>query len=334
MGILDRIIAESQKNTKTIVLPESRDIRTIKAAARIMEQKIAEVVLLGNPADVRSLADSAGVAGIAGARIVDWKNSASFAGYAEALYELRKPKGMTPDGASALLENPLYYGVMMVKQGDADGMVAGAQNSTADTLRPALQILKTAPGVKTVSSFFLVEAPGSGLGSDGVFVFADCALMECPTAEELSEIAIAAAESFRAFVGQEPVVAMLSYSTFGSAKSDHTAKVAEATRIAKGKAPKLLLDGEMQLDAAIVEEVGRLKAPGSKVAGKANVLVFPDLNSGNIGYKLAQRLGNAAAYGPIMQGLAKPVNDLSRGCSAEDIVGVVACTALQAARQP
>lgn len=327
MSLLDRIISEARRDVKTIVLPEGRDIRVVKAAAEITAQKIAKVVLLGEEDAVYKLADGADLSGVT---IVDYLNAENFGEYAESFYEMRKSKGMTEEGATAAMKDPLCYGVMMVKKGAADGMVAGAVNSTANTLRPALQILRTAPGVKLVSSFFVMEVPECEFGNSGSFIFADCALIENPDAEQLSEIAIAAAGSFKMFVRQEPVVAMLSYSTYGSARSESTQKVAEATALAKIKAPDLLIDGELQLDAAIVEAVGQSKAPGSKVAGAANVLVFPDLNSGNIGYKLVQRLAKAEAYGPILQGIAKPVNDLSRGCSAEDIVGVAAFTAVQA----
>ncbi|MDR1440575.1 MAG: phosphate acetyltransferase [Clostridiales bacterium] len=327
MGLLERIIGEAKRDAKTIVLPESGDPRTVRAAAQILDQGIANVVLLGKSDEIRRLA---GGLDLSKATIIDSPNADNFEEYAETFYELRKSKGISRDDAAAAIKNPLYYGVMMVKKGAADGMVAGAINSTGNTLRPALQILRTAPGTKLVSSFFILEVPDCELGCGGTFLFTDCALVENPSAEELSEIAAGGARSFKAFVGEEPVVAMLSYSTYGSAKSELTQKVAEAARLAKEKAPGLLLDGELQLDAAIVESVGQSKAPGSKVAGKANVLVFPDLNSGNIGYKLVQRLAKANAYGPILQGIAKPVNDLSRGCSAEDIVAVAAFTAVQA----
>jgi phosphate acetyltransferase len=327
MSLLDRIIKEAQRDVKTIVLPEGNDPRVVKAAAEIVKRKIAKVVLLGKGDEIQKLAGGLDLSGVT---IIDSPNAANFKEYAGAFYEMRKSKGMTKDGAVEAMKDPLYYGVMMVKQGAADGMVAGAINSTGNTLRPALQILRTAPGVKLVSSFFVMEVPDCEFGSSGSFIFADCALIENPDAEQLSDIAIAAAGSFKTFMGQEPVVAMLSYSTYGSAKSDMTKKVAEATALAKEKAPDLMLDGELQLDAAIVQAVGQSKAPGSKVAGAANVLVFPDLNSGNIGYKLVQRLAKAEAYGPILQGIAKPVNDLSRGCSIEDIVGVAAFTSVQA----
>lgn len=328
MNFLEQIVSRAKKDIKTIVLPESNDIRTLKAAAIIQEQGIANVVLVGNKDDIKKLG---GDLDISKAKIVDPANFERFDEYVNTLYELRKAKGMTPEQAKKILsENPLYFGIMMVKMGEADGMVAGAINSTANTLRPALQILKTAPGAKLVSAFFVMVVPDCEYGENGVFIYGDSGLVENPNAEELSEIAIASSKSFKSLVQAEPVVAMLSYSTYGSAKSVLTEKVIEATKLAKEKAPELQLDGELQADAAIVPSVGASKAPGSNVAGKANVLIFPDLNCGNISYKLTQRLAKAEAYGPIIQGIAKPVNDLSRGCSAEDIVGVVAITCVQA----
>lgn len=327
MSFLEQISERARKDLKTIVLPESSDMRTIKAAALVQEKGIANIVLVGREEEIKKLA---GDLDISKARIVDPETSPDFEKYADALYELRKAKGMTPEKAREIIKDELYWGVMMVKMGDADGMVSGAVHSTADTLRPALQILKTAPGTKLVSAFFVMVVPDCEYGSNGTFIYADSGLVENPTAEELSEIAISSAKSFEALVQAEPVVAMLSYSSYGSARSELTQKVIDATRLAKEKAPDLLLDGELQADAAIVPSVGASKAKGSPVAGKANVLVFPDLNCGNIAYKLTQRLAKAEAYGPITQGIAKPVNDLSRGCSAEDIVGVVAITAVQA----
>jgi len=327
MSLLEKIVAEAQKDIKTIVLPESQDARMLKAAAEISAKKIANVVLLGKEGEILKLAEGADLSGV---RILDFLNAANLEEYAEAFYEMRKAKGVTREDAAAMMRNPLYYGVMMVKRDAADGMVAGAVNSTANVLRPALQILRTAPGVKIVSSFFAMHVPDCELGCNGSFVFADCGLIEDPGAEELSEIAIQSAKSFEMFIGETPIVAMLSYSTYGSAKSATTQKVLDATALVKDKAHDLIIDGELQADAAIVYSVGRAKAPGSKVAGSANVLIFPDLNSGNIGYKLVQRLAKAEAYGPLLQGIAKPVNDLSRGCSAEDIVGVAAFTAVQA----
>jgi phosphate acetyltransferase len=327
LKFLEQISERAKKDIKTIVLPESSDIRTIKAAAMVQEKGIARIVLVGKEAEIKKLA---GDLDISGAVIVDPETSPDFDRYAQELYELRKSKGMTPEQARELVKDELYWGVMMVKMGDADGMVAGAIHSTAETLRPALQILKTAPGTKLVSAFFVMVVPDCEYGCNGTFIYADSGLVENPDADQLSEIAISSAKTFKNLIQAEPVVAMLSYSTYGSAESELTNKVVEATKLAKQKAPELLIDGELQADAALVPSVGQFKAKGSPVAGKANVLVFPDLNCGNIAYKLTQRLAKAEAYGPITQGIAKPVNDLSRGCSAEDIVGVVAITAVQA----
>jgi len=330
MRFLEQISGRAKSDLKTIVLPESSDIRTIKAAAMVQERGIARIVLVGKEDEIKKLA---GDLDISKAIIVDPETSPDFERYAEAFYELRKSKGITLEKAREIIKDELYWGVMMVKMGDADGMVSGAVHSTADTLRPALQILKTAPGTKLVSAFFVMEVPDCEYGSNGLFIYADSGLVENPNADELSEIAIASARTFKNLIQEEPIVAMLSYSTYGSAKSELTEKVIEATRLAKEKAPDIILDGELQADAALVPSVGASKAKGSPVAGKANVLIFPDLNCGNIAYKLTQRLAKAEAYGPITQGLAKPVNDLSRGCSAEDIVGVVAITAVQAQAQ-
>ncbi|HEX2944664.1 MAG TPA: phosphate acetyltransferase [Clostridia bacterium] len=327
MKFLEQISERAKKDIKTIVLPESSDIRTIKAAAMVQEKGIAKIVLVGKENEIKKLA---GNLDISKAIIVDPETSPDFDKYAEAFYELRKAKGVTLEKARETMKNDTYWGVMMVKMGAADGMVSGAIHSTADTLRPALQILKTAPGTKLVSSFFVMVVPDCEYGNNGTFVFSDCGLVENPTADELSEIALASAGSYRDLVGGDPRVAMLSYSSYGSAKSELTEKVIAATKLAKEKKPDLILDGELQADAAIVPSVGKSKAPGSNVAGTANVLIFPDLNCGNISYKLVQRLAKAEAYGPVTQGIARPVNDLSRGCSAEDIVGVIAITAVQA----
>ena len=328
MGFIDEIKARAKVCKKTIVLPETEDERTYKAAEAVLKEGIADLVLVGSTEESEK---NKGTYDISGAAIVDPATDARTEGYIAKLVELRQKKGMTPEQAKELLlNNYLYYGVMMVKMGDADGMVSGACHSTADTLRPCLQILKTKPGTKLVSAFFLMVVPDCDMGADGTFVFADAGLEQNPDPEKLANIAISSADSFKLLVGKEPVVAMLSHSTKGSAKHADVDKVVEATKIAQGLAPELALDGELQLDAAIVPEVGASKAPGSKVAGHANVLVFPDLDAGNIGYKLVQRLGKAEAYGPLTQGIAAPVNDLSRGCSAEDIVGVVAITAVQA----
>jgi len=324
---LRRITERAKSDKKTIVLPESTDIRTLKATAMILEQGFANVVLVGDEQKIKELA---GDLNIEGARIVNPEASPLFDAYRESFYEMRKAKGVTPEQARETRKNPLYWGVRMVKKGEAGGMVAGAINSTANTLRPALQILKTAPNVKLVSAFFIMVVPNCEFGQNGTFLYADSGLVENPNAEELSEIAVCSAETFRNLVETEPKVAMLSYSSYGSAKSELTEKVIEATKLAKAKAPHLLIDGELQVDAAIVPEIAKSKAAASPLKGEANVLIFPDLNCGNIAYKLTQRLAKADAYGPITQGIAKPVNDLSRGCSAEDIVGVVAITAVQA----
>lgn len=327
MGFIDTIIAKAKNDKKTIVLPESSDPRTIEAASRVLEQEIANVVLIGKKDEILTVAPQWD---ISRATIVNPEDSDRFEEFVETFYEMRKAKGVTPEKARETMKDPLFFGVMMVKKGLADGMVAGAINSTANTLRPALQILKTAPGTKLVSAFFMMIVPDCEFGANGTFLFADSGLVENPSAEELSEIAISSAGSFEALTGEKACVAMLSYSTYGSAKNPLVDKVVEATRLAKEKAPHILLDGELQLDAAIVPKVGKSKAPASPVAGKANVLIFPDLNSGNIGYKIVERLAKAEAYGPITQGIAAPVNDLSRGCSATDIVGVVAITSVQA----
>lgn len=325
-AFLDSMIARAKQVRKTIVLPEGNDERTLQAAEQVLASGIANVIILGD-------IDAMQVQGfnLEGASLIDNRSDEAREGYADALYELRKSKGMEPDTALSMMDNPLYFGAMMVKQGDADGMVCGACNSTSDVLRASLQVLKTAPGVKYVSSFFVMVVPDCEFGQDGAFIFSDCGLEIQPNAEKLSEIALASARSWQQIFGTEPRVAMLSHSTLGSTvENDDRNKVIEATALAKAAAPDLLIDGELQLDAAIVESVAKLKAPDSPVAGKANVLIFPDLDAGNIGYKIVQRLAKAEAYGPITQGIAAPVNDLSRGCTADDIVGVVAITAVQA----
>ena len=331
MGFIDVIKARAKANKKVIVLPETEDRRTYEAAAQILKEEIADIVLVGSEEAVKKGSEGLD---ISGAKIVDPATSEKTQAYIDKLVELRSKKGMTPEQAKEILLNQyLYYGVMMVKMGDADGMVSGACHSTADTLRPCLQILKTKPGTKLVSAFFLMVVPDCDMWANGTFIFGDAGLEQNPDPEKLAYIALSSAESFRTLTGKEPIVAMLSHSTKGSAKHPDVDKVVEATKLAHEFAPDLKLDGELQLDAAIVPEVGASKAPGSEVAGHANVLIFPDLDAGNIGYKLVQRLGKAEAYGPLTQGIAAPVNDLSRGCSAEDIVGVVAITCVQAQAQ-
>lgn len=327
MTFLESIKSRAKSNKQTIVLPEAWDIRTLKAADTVLKEDIANLVLIGEPNKIAELGKGLD---LSKATIVDPDNCEFKQEFIDKLVELRKNKGVTPEKAEQLLKDPLYFGVMMVKTNRANGMVAGAANATANVLRPSLQILKTAPGTKLVSAFFVMVVPNCEFGENGTFIFSDCGLCQNPTPDELATIAQVSAKSFQLLVQKEPVVAMLSHSTKGSAKHDDVDKVAEATKIAKQESPNLKLDGELQADAAIVPSVGQSKAPGSEVAGKANVLVFPDLDAGNIGYKLVQRLAKAEAYGPITQGIAKPVNDLSRGCSAEDIVGVVAITAVQA----
>jgi len=333
MSYIDLIKDRARIEKKTIVLPESNDKRTLIAAAKIVEEKFANVIMIGNE---EKIMDGAGwlEVDLSGVKVVNPLTDPKFDEYVNLLYETRKSKGMTIEQATEILKTDyLTYGIIMVKANDADGMVAGACHSTAATLRPALQILKTAPGVKLVSAFFVMDTQYKDQGENGTFIFADCGLNQDPTAEELAAIAESSAKSFKALVGPKPVIAMLSHSTKGSAKHPLVDKVAEATRIAHEQYPHLMLDGELQLDAALVPSVAKSKAPGSAVGGKANILIFPNLDAGNIGYKLVQRLGGAEAYGPLLQGIAKPVNDLSRGCSWEDIVGVVAITAVQAQLQ-
>ena len=329
MSFIDEIKNRAKANIKTIVLPESTDKRVLEATVQILKEGFAKVVLVGNKTEILEKAKESNL-DIENAIIIDIETSENLSEYANALYELRKKKGMTIEQANQIIKDPVYYGMMMVKLGAADGLVSGAAHSTADTLRPALQILKTAPDTKLVSAFFLMDVPNCNLGENGIFVFGDCGLNENPDSEALSEIAISSAKSFEQLTGKKSKVAMLSYSTYGSAKSDLTEKVINATSLVKEKAPELIVDGELQLDAAIIPEIAASKAPNSQLKGMANTLVFPDLNAGNIGYKLVQRLAKAEAYGPLCQGIAKPVNDLSRGCSSSDIVGVVAITAVQA----
>ncbi len=328
MGFIDTIKERARANKQTIVLPETEDRRTYEAVETILKEGIANVILVGSE---EAVAEGSKGLDVSGATIIDPATSDKTSTYINKLVELRQSKGMTNEQAKELLlTNYLYYGVMMVKLGDADGMVSGACHSTADTLRQCLQILKTKPGTKLVSAFFLLVVPDGEFGANGTFIFGDCGLEQNPDAEKLAAIAASSAESFKLLVQEEPIVAMLSHSSFGSAKHADVDKVVEATRIAKERYPDIEIDGELQLDAAIVPSIGSSKAPNSKVAGQANVLIFPDLDAGNIGYKLVQRLAKAEAYGPVTQGIAKPVNDLSRGCNADDIVGVVAITAVQA----
>lgn len=330
MAFIDLMKAKAKQDKQTIVLPESKDKRTLIAAAQILQEGTADLIMVGKE---EKIMDGAGwlEVDLTGLKVVDPDTDPKFDHYAETLFELRKHKGMTKEKAEEILKTDyITYGVMMVKEKDADGLVAGACHATADTLRPALQILKTAPGTELVSGFFIMDVPNCDYGSNGTFLFADCGLNQDPNSEELAAIADSSAKSFRALVGEKPIIAMLSHSTKGSAKHALVDKVTKAVEIAHEKYPQLDLDGELQLDAALVPEVAKSKAKGSPVAGHANVLIFPNLDCGNIGYKLVQRLAKAEAYGPMLQGISRPVNDLSRGCSAEDIVGVVALTAVQA----
>lgn len=328
MSVLGEIRNRAAKLNKTIVLPEGSDDRIVEAAAIANKERIARIILLGNPEETAKKAEANGW-DLTGVEVLDHLQSDKMESYVNEFTELRKNKGMTVEKAAEILKDPLYFGVMMVKMGDADGMTAGAVNSTSDVLRPALQIIKTAPGIPVVSSCFIIEMPDTRFGANGVFVYGDCGVNPDPDAEQLGAIAVSTAQTMKQVVGYEPVVALLSFSTKGSAEHPRIDKVREAVRIAQKMAPHFLIDGELQGDAALVESVARSKAPGSKVAGKANVLVFPDLDSGNIAYKLTQRLAGAEAVGPICQGLAKPVNDLSRGCNAMDVVNAVAVTVLQ-----
>ena len=331
MAFIEEIKKRAKQDIKTIVLPEAEDIRTLEATENILKEKYANIVLIGNAQKIKQKAEENNL-NITGAQIVDPNDSEKYDEYVNLLYELRKNKGMTIEKAKELVKDPVYYGMLMVKDetSNADGLVSGAVHSTSDTLRPALQILKTAPDTKLVSAFFVMVVPDCKYGKDGVFIFADSGLNENPNPDQLSEIAISSAKSFKQLIGEEPKVAMLSYSTYGSAHSELTEKMIEATKITKEKAPDLLVDGELQLDAAIIPEIAESKAKGSPLKGEANILIFPNLDAGNIGYKLVQRLGKAEAYGPLCQGIAKPVNDLSRGCNSDDVAGVIAITAVQA----
>ena len=329
MTFIETIKQKAKQDIKTIILPESEDIRVLKAAEKALKEEYAKIILIGNVEEVQNRAKENNV-DISNAQIIDPNTSEKYEEYVNLFYELRKNKGITPEDAKKIILEPIYFGMMMLKNGEADGLVSGACHTTANTLRPALQILKTAPGTKLVSAFFTMVVPNCEYGEDGVFVFGDCGLVENPTADELSEIAISSSKSFEQLTGKESKVALLSYSSHGSAHSELTEKVVEATKLLKEKEPNLKCDGELQLDAAIVPEIAASKAPNSEIQGNANTLIFPNLDAGNIGYKLVQRLGKAEAYGPLCQGIAKPVNDLSRGCNVDDIAGVIAITCVQA----
>lgn len=334
MSFIEEIKQRAKQNVKTIVLPEAEDKRVLEATQMVLEEKFANIVLIGNQQNIEKVAKENGIS-LQGAVIIDPETAAKKEEYVTLLYELRKHKGMTIQKAKELVKDPVYFGMLMVKDPDSevDGLVSGAIHSTSDTLRPALQILKTAPDTKLVSAFFVMVVPDCEQGEKGTFIFGDSGLNENPDPEQLSEIAISSAKSFEQLVGKQSKIGMLSYSTYGSANSELTKKVIEATKLVKEKNPELLVDGELQLDAAIIPEVAASKAPESPLKGEANVLIFPNLDAGNIGYKLVQRLAKAEAYGPLCQGIARPVNDLSRGCSSKDIAGVVAITAVQAGSQ-
>jgi len=328
MGVLKEIRNRAAKCNKTIVLPEGYDDRIIEAASMVTKEGVAKIILLGNEEEIAQKA-KVNKWDLSKVQVMDYLKSDKMEYYVKEFTELRKNKGMTIEQAREIMKNPLYFGTMMVKMGDADGMTAGAANATADVLRPALQIIKTAPGIPVVSSCFIMEMPDPKFGANGVFVYGDCGVNPDPDTQQLAAIAVSTAMTMKQVVGYDPIVALLSFSTKGSAEHPRVDKVREATRIAQEMAPQFLFDGELQGDAALVESVAKIKAPGSKVAGKANVLVFPDLDSGNIAYKLTQRLAGAEAVGPICQGLEKPVNDLSRGCNATDVMNAVAVTVLQ-----
>jgi len=329
MNVIEQIRSQAKKNPRRLVLPEGDESRTIQAASILAREGLAKPVLLGPEEKIRGEAANLKV-DLSGVEVVDPSTDSRKKGYAEKLFELRKHKGIDLAAAEKLVEDPMYFGTMMLDAGDVDGFLSGAAHATGDTIRPALQIIKPAPGVRAISSFFIMIVPDCSYGEDGVMLMGDCAIVPNPPAPKLAAIAVSTAKMAKALVGMEPRVAMLSFSTMGSAEHELVDKVREALKIAKEKAPDLLIDGEMQADAALVPEIGKRKAPDSKVAGKANVLIFPDLQSANIGYKLVQRLAGAEAIGPILQGFKKPVNDLSRGCSVDDIVNLGAVTGLQA----
>jgi phosphate acetyltransferase len=324
------IFSLAKSSLQRIVLPEGTEERTIKAADKVISEALAEIFLIGKTSEIKAKAIELGLQNISKATIIDPETNPKMQDYKNLLFELRKSKGMTIEQAAELVKNPLYLACLMIKNGDADGEVAGAFNTTGNVLRPALQIIKTKPGVSVVSGTMFVISKDKEYGNNGLLLFSDCAVNPNPTAEELAQIAVCTGETARALAEFEPKIAMLSFSTKGSAKHEFVDKVVKATELAKAMAPDMQIDGEIQADAAIVPSVGARKAPGSPVAGQANVLIFPDLQSGNISYKLVQRLGNAEAIGPILQGMAAPVNDLSRGCSVEDIIKLVAITSVQA----
>ena len=329
MSLMENILAKAKSDVKHILLPEGTEPRTVQAAARIKERGIAKVTLFGKAEAINEIAKQYGVS-LDGIDLIDPETHEAYARYTEQFYQMRKAKGVTPEKAAETIKNPLFFAAMLIYDKKADGFVSGAINTTGNTLRPGLQIIKMAEGIHTVSSFFIMNVKEKGYGDNGTLIFSDCAVNIDPTAEQLAEIAITSAKSAKALCDMEPRIAMLSFSTKGSAKHENVDKVAKATELVHELARELNVDGELQADAALVESVGQLKSPGSPVAGKANVLIFPDLQSGNIGYKLVQRLGGAEAIGPICQGFKAPINDLSRGCSVEDIVSVVAITAVQA----
>jgi phosphate acetyltransferase len=331
MELLDNIKLNARKYNKRIVLPEGYEERTIKAADIAIAEQLARIILIGDPEEINSHAAQLGLKNLSKATIINPKSHPAKQHYIDLMVELRKSKGMTADEASKLIEDPLYLGVLMIKNGDADGEVSGADHATGDVLRPAFHYVKTAPGISVVSGAFIMILPDKNFGENGVIIFADGAVHPNPTDKELAEIAVATAHTAKAIGGFEPKIALLSFSTKGSAKHEMVDKVINATKIARQMAPDLMIDGELQGDAALIEAIGQKKAPGSKIAGKANVLIFPDLNCGNIAYKLVQRLAHAEAIGPILQGMAAPINDLSRGCSVSDIVSMIAITANQAA---